>query len=53
MDENLKEKIRVLSSILDVDQNQQANLTLCSLRSKDPEWFQGMIIKIFCTDNDK
>lgn len=41
MDENIKEKIRILSSVLDVDHNKQINLTSCSLRSKDPEWFQG------------
>jgi len=41
MDENIKEKIRILSSVLDVDNNKQINLTSCSLRSKDPEWFQG------------
>lgn len=48
MNENVKEKIRILSSVLDEDQNQQINLVACSLRSKDPEWFQGMIIIIFC-----
>lgn len=41
MSENIKEKIRILSSILDVNQNQQNNFTTCSLRSKDPDWFQG------------
>lgn len=44
MNENVKEKIRILSSVLDVDQNQQTNLVTCSLRSKDPNWFQGIII---------
>ncbi|XP_026820594.1 DNA fragmentation factor subunit beta isoform X2 [Rhopalosiphum maidis] len=42
MDENIKEKIRILSSVLDVDHNKQINLTSCSLRSKDPEWFRDL-----------
>lgn len=46
MNENVKEKIRILSSVLDVDQNQQTNLVTCSLRSKDPNWFQGIIIML-------
>jgi len=44
MNENIKEKIRILSSVLDVDQNQLIDFTACSLRSKDPEWFQGIIL---------
>lgn len=47
MTENIKEKIRILSKVLDVDQSQkyqQMDLTACSLRSKDPEWFEGMIL---------
>lgn len=46
MNENIKEKIRILSSVLDVDQSQkdqQIDFTACSLRSKDPDWFEGMI----------
>lgn len=41
MNENIKDKIRILSSVLDIDQNQQTDLTSYSLRSKDPDWFQG------------
>lgn len=44
MNENIKEKIRILSSVLDVDQNQLIDFTAYSLRSKDPEWFQGAIL---------
>lgn len=43
MNENVKEKIRILSSVLNEDQNQHVNLVACSLKSKDPEWFQGMM----------
>lgn len=46
--ENIKEKIRILSSIFDEDQNQNTDLTAFSSRSKDPEWFQGMdIIQLY------
>lgn len=43
IDENIKEKIRILSSVLEIDENKHADLTSFSLKSKDPEWFQGMI----------
>lgn len=44
MNENIKDKIRILSSVLDVDHDQQTDLTAYSLRSKDPDWFQGILI---------
>lgn len=44
MDENIKEKIRILSSVIDASQNKQIDLTTCSSRGQDPEWFKGMII---------
>lgn len=43
IDENVKEKIRILSSVLETDENKHTDLTSFSLRSKDPEWFQGII----------
>lgn len=44
MDENLKEKIRTLSSVLEASQNKQIDLTMYSSRGEDPEWFEGTII---------
>lgn len=44
MDENLKEKIRILSSVLEASQIKQIDLTTCSSRGEDPEWFEGIII---------
>lgn len=44
MDENVKEKIRILSSVLEASQNKQIDLTTYSSRSEDPEWFEGIII---------
>jgi len=52
MNENIKEKIRILSSVLDVDQSQLIDFTAYSLRSKDPEWFQGITL-IFLMVFDK
>jgi len=41
MDENIKEKIRILSSILDVDDDNDKKKEISSLRLKDPDWFEG------------
>lgn len=41
MDENIKEKIRILSSVLDVDDDSKKNKISSSLRLKDPDWFEG------------
>jgi len=40
MDENIKEKIRILSSVLDVDDDNKKK-KISSLRLRDPDWFQG------------
>lgn len=40
MDENIKEKIRILSTVLDEDENNKKK-NISSLRLRDPEWFQG------------
>ncbi|XP_008179152.1 DNA fragmentation factor subunit beta isoform X2 [Acyrthosiphon pisum] len=41
MDENIKEKIRILSSVLDVD-DESKKKKISSLRLRDPDWFQGL-----------
>lgn len=46
MDENVKEKIKILSSVLEASQIKQVDFTLYSSRGEDPEWFEGIIIKL-------
>lgn len=41
MDENIKDKVRVLSSIID---SEKIDFTVISLKSKHPQWFEGIII---------
>lgn len=40
----MKERIQILHSVLEDSQNKQIDLTSCSSRNQDPEWFKGIII---------
>ncbi|XP_050538748.1 DNA fragmentation factor subunit beta isoform X2 [Daktulosphaira vitifoliae] len=42
MDENIKDKIRVLSSIIDIQDSEKVDCTILSLRSKHPQWFEDL-----------